>query len=97
MTQTLKQKIEPRIKLDGFTEEEKGEIVSMLERIVKEKVFIAILESLSHEEKTELGQMSEGEYTEKLSAFLEPKFTQFEEIIEKSLSESVAEFNGLRS
>jgi hypothetical protein len=97
MSQTLKQKIIPRLHLDGFESEEKEEILSMLENILKEKIFIAILDQLTHEEKAELQKMSEGEYVEKLGTFLEPKITQFKKIIDTCSDEVIGEFNALRA
>ena len=96
MTNPLKQKIAPRVKLDGFTDEEKEEILGMLENIIKEKIFIRVLDEFSEEEKSELQKMSEGEYGALLNSFLEPRLPQFKKIIESCLDEVVGEFNAMR-
>ncbi|OHA15989.1 MAG: hypothetical protein A3G52_04780 [Candidatus Taylorbacteria bacterium RIFCSPLOWO2_12_FULL_43_20] len=96
MDHPLKQKIAPRLNLNGFSDTEKEEIITMLENIAKEKIFIAILDELSHDEKSELEKMSEGEYADKLSAFLAPHFDKFRSIIDKRTEEVVGEFNALR-
>ena len=92
----LKEKITPRLNLSGFTPEEKEEIVGMVLNIVKEKIFIAVLDSLSHKEREELGNMNEGEYKEKLGSFLETSIPQFRKIIENSADEIIGEFNAMR-
>lgn len=93
----LQQKITPRLNLSGFTPEEKEEIVTMVSNIVKEKILIAVLDALSHEEKEELGKMNESEYKEKLGSFLENTLPQFRKIIESSTDEVVGEFNAMRT
>ena len=92
----LREKIFHRLNLAGFTSEEKEEIVIMVSNIIKEKIFIEVLDTLSHEEREKLGKMSETDYKEKLGSFLETTLPQFKKIIESKIDEVVGEFNAMR-
>ncbi|MEO8637526.1 MAG: hypothetical protein ABI430_01335 [Candidatus Taylorbacteria bacterium] len=93
----LKQKIEPRLNLSGFTPEEREELIATVLNIVQDKIFIKVLDELSHEEKAELEKMTEGEYKDKLRSFLQIALPQFQKIIDDCADEVIGEFNALRA
>lgn len=93
----FKDTIAEKVNLDGFTAEEKREIIVHLQEIIVTRVHTAVLDLLSPEDREEFYAISEKPYSPELVNFLKEKIPNAKERIDSIVESSIEEFNSLRS
>ncbi len=93
----FKKEIKEKVNLEGFTSEEKQEIVDKLEEAIIARVNLVILERLSEEDRNTFYEMSEKTYTPAIPQFLEQKIPDVSELITNTADKIMNDFNQLRT
>lgn len=94
---TIREEIIRELKLEGFTEDEKNEIVDFIEENCVLQVHLDILAALPEEDKDEFFKVCERTNPERIQAFLMEKLPNFKEIVQNASAKVVQEFVKLQS
>ncbi len=92
----FKEKIKAEVNLEGFTAEEKREIVDRLEEIIIAKLNLVLLEALSEKDREAFYKLSEKPYTPAMPEFLRQRIPNASQLVDDTANDVIAEFNRLR-
>lgn len=96
-SETIRRAITAELKLDGFTDEEKDEIIEFLEENSIKQVHLDLISQLGEDDKDEFYRLSEKREPERIEAFLREKVPDFQKIVERAAKTTVQDFIKLQS
>jgi len=92
----FKEKIKAEVNLEGFTLEEKKELIEKLEENIVAKINLVIMETLPDEDREEFFRISEKPHSVAIEKFLKSRIPDISDLIAKSANDIIKEFNKLR-